>query len=225
MSTIERYRSLRAGYYRRLELGVVLAMGVHALFFAAAPPYVPRPFRLRQELPLRLVQPGSPAAGPAGTPTARAALPGPPPLQPMAVRSEQIETVSTRASGAPPTPDAAPGLRSGMPGGGTAGGADEEAPPVFYAYDTPPRVVRRVEPEYPLAARIAGAQGTVVVNANVDTSGRILRAWVARATAPETLVEAALDAVYQFEFLPGKQGTIPVTCTVAIPFRFLLRRT
>jgi protein TonB len=82
-----------------------------------------------------------------------------------------------------------------------------------------------VEPDYPLAARIVGAEGTVVINANIDETGRILRAWVAQSTAPESLVEAALDAIYQFQFLPGKQGPIPVKCTVAIPFRFSLKKT
>lgn len=142
-----------------------------------------------------------------------------------AVESEQLETVPAsrvRAAGA------AGGVGEGAGGGGAAGSGEEEGigdePPVFYSYETSPRVVRRVEPEYPLKARVAGEEGTVVINVNIDAAGRILRAWVAESTASESLVEAALDAIYQFQFLPGKQGGYPVKCTVAIPFHFSLKR-
>ncbi len=226
MSTAERYRALRSGYYRRVEIGAIAALGIHAAFFALAPPYVPRPFHLPPERPLRLVE--EPAG--AGSEAPREA---PPPAAPVvratpmlaAVESEQIEQVPgarARASG-PQT--SATGEGTGVAvRGGTGTGAYEE-PPVFYSYETAPRAVRRVEPEYPVAARIAGAEGTVVINVNIDSNGRILRAWVAQTTAPESLVEAALDAVYQFEFLPGKQGAYPVKCTVAIPFHFSLKKT
>jgi protein TonB len=215
---------LRSGYYRRLELGIAAAFGLHLLVFLVAPPYVPRPFRLRPEPPLRLVQPGL-ATGMSSAPAARSAARAAPEPRQAAVRSEQLEPTSSKRAGASV---AAPGVSTGPGTGGSAGwagGGEEEIPPVFYAYDTPPRATRRVEPDYPLAARIVGAEGTVVINANIDETGRILRAWVAQSTAPESLVEAALDAIYQFQFLPGKQGPIPVKCTVAIPFRFSLKKT
>lgn len=221
MSTAERYRALRTGYYRRLELGIAVALGIHLILFAVAPPYVPQPFRLRQEQPLRLVQPGLRTESPAA-PAARSATPSLPSPPQAVIRSEQLETLPTSRS-AP-----SPGVSGATTGSALVAGSErgeEEWPPVFYAYDTPPRAVRRVEPEYPLAARIVGAEGTVVINVNIDESGRIMRAWVAQASAPEALVEAALDAVYQFEFLPGKQGSHPVKCTVAIPIRFSLKKT
>jgi len=222
VSTADRYRMLRSGYYHRIEMGIAVAFGAHLIVFAMAPPYVPRPFRLRQEEPLRLVQPGLSTGEPAARAAASAAPTVPPP-QPAVVQSEQIESVPSTRSGAPAAaPGATPG--SGDAGEGVGGG-EGDSPPVFYAYDTPPRAVRRVEPEYPLEARIVGSEGTVVINANIDETGRIMRAWVAQSTAPESLVEAALDAIYQFEFLPGKQGSYPVKCTVAIPFRFSLKKT
>jgi protein TonB len=226
MRTADRYRELRTGYYRRLEIGVGVALALHVLVFALAPPYVPRPFRLRQDEPLRLVVAGLPFLS-------TAPVPGPPapraPEMPRAVappspsafvKSEQLEPAPAR-SPAPPAATPAPTAAAGA----GSGAAESDTPPVFYEYDTAPRIVKRVEPEYPLAARAAGAQGTVIIDVNVDETGRLLRAWVAQATAPEALVQAALDAVYQFEFSPGKMGAHPVTCTVAIPFHFTLTKT
>lgn len=221
MSTADRYRLLRSGYYRRLELGALIALGLHTLVFTLAPPYVPRPFRLPAQPPLRLVDTGGLAGG------AEAAPDTPPPagivrsvpMPPLAaIRSEQLEAApAAQARGAP-------GAEAGTTIGSGARPGDD-APPVFYAYDMAPRVVRKVEPEYPMMARVAGIEGTIVINVNLDESGRIMRAWVAQSTGSDVLVTAALDAIYQFEFLPGKQGDHPVKCTVAVPFRFRLERT
>ncbi len=228
MSTAERYRELRSGYYRRVELGVVIAVGLHALLFTLSPPYVPRPFHLpAAERPLRLVEePGVArllAAAPRA-PGAPAAMEVPAPAL-AAVESAQLETVpASRVRVAA----AAGGAGVGAAGGGAGGAGEAEGigdePPVFYSYETAPRIVRRVQPDYPLRARVAGEEGTVVINVNVAATGGILRAWVAQSTAAESLVEAALDAVYQFQFLPGKQGGYPVKCTVAIPFHFSLKK-
>ena len=219
MSTAERYRLLRGGYYRRLELGGLVALGIHAVLFAAAPPYVPRPFQMAAVQPLRLVDPGFGKAEPTAAPPRAAEAPRAVPMPELAaVRSEQLETApvaQTRPAG---------GSEAGT---GSASGSrlEGDAPPVFYAYDTAPRVVRKVEPEYPMMARAAGLEGTVIINVNLDERGRIMRAWVAESAAHETLVAAALEAIYQFQFLPGRQGDHPVKCTVAVPFHFSLRKT
>ncbi len=229
MSTAERYRELRSGYYRRVELGVVIAVGLHALLFTLSPPYVPRPFHLpAAERPLRLVEEPGVARLLAAAPRApgtRAAMEVPAPAL-AAVESEQLETApASRVRAAAAASTAAGGASVGGGGGGAGEGeAIGDEPPVFYSYETAPRIVRRVQPDYPLRARVAGEEGTVVINVNVAATGGILRAWVAQSTAAESLVEAALDAVYQFQFLPGKQGGYPVKCTVAIPFHFSLKK-
>lgn len=220
MSTADRYRLLRSGYYRRLELGIAVALGIHILVFAVAPPYVPRPFRLPHDQPLRLVQTAAPAAE-SVAPAAGASVPVTPPPPQSYVQSEQLVAVQMKT---PNAAASASGTASGLRSAAVSGDGEGDTPPVFYAYDTAPRILRRVEPEYPLSARIVGAEGTVVIDVNIDESGKILRAWVAQSTAPDALVEAALDAIYQFEFLPGKQASFPVKCTVAIPFRFSLKK-
>jgi TonB family protein len=126
-------------------------------------------------------------------------------------------------SGSGPTEEQSAGPRTEP--GETRSAGSEDGPPLFYAYDAPPRVTHAITPEYPAAARSAGAEGTVIVNVNVDEHGRVTRAWVATAEAPESLIEAALDASYQFVFAAGTMRNVPVPCTVAIPFQFSLRRT
>jgi protein TonB len=79
-----------------------------------------------------------------------------------------------------------------------------------------------VVPDYPASAKAQGAQGTVILNANINEQGRIMRVWVVRSTAPEILIQAAIDAIYQFEFSPGSGHGHPVKCTVAVPFDFRL---
>ena len=221
MSALDRSHPLQRRYYRRVRNAMIAAALLHAVAFVFAPAYRPRFDSMKAE-PLRVVLAGLPPPGlPAdGSPVAAeipaGAFPG-----------------GTRVADAVPTPEPAAASIHGTAGGalggavvagaGSLGGGD--APDVFYAYDTAPLAIRRVEPGYPEAARQAGAEGTVVVNVNIDPSGRIVRAWVAQSNAPEALLDAALDAIYEFEFSPGKQNGIPVQCTVAVPFEFSLKKT
>jgi TonB family protein len=228
---------LDQGYYRRVEVALALALGIHAAVMLLAPPYVPRPYRLDAS-PLRLVAAG--AAGSLGDGSREASRRVAPPSEadaspPRAAAFARVHpaivTEQITSTGAPDSPgsDAARkegsgsrGPGTGAGGDGSAYGADDGSPPVFYAFDSPPVALERAEPEYPLAAKVQGAAGLVVLNANVDERGRVIRVWVARSTAPEILVTSAIDAMYRFRFTPGSQQGIPVKCTVAVPFNFHL---
>jgi TonB family protein len=207
----------------------VVAGAIHGLAFFLAPPYHPAPPIMRPD-PIRLLPSGlewgaplaQAAAMSATSPTSSAArghasvLAGVLQTSEGEVRSEQW---------APPVPTG--GTSGGNGPGGVAGGGasqDEESPPVYYGYDTPPRALKTVAPPYPSMARESGIEGSVVINVNLDEHGRIIRAWVASASAPELLVATALDAIYQFEFAPGLMRGVPVRSTVAIPFRFYLNK-
>jgi len=224
-------RALERSYGRRIEIALLAAILVHAAAFVVAPPYVARPYRL-ESTPLRLVASGGFGLKTLSGTAVSGALPPSAPLPAMAPAPAIVtEQVRVEPSDARLTPQAASAPErgdGGMGSGGTGlgepgeGGTDGDAPPVFYAFDSPPVVVSRAEPEYPLAARLAGAEGLVVLNANVDAGGRVMRVWVASATAPEALVESAIDAMYRFRFTPGSQQGIPVPCTVAVPFNFRL---
>ena len=222
-------RALERGSVRRVEIATLIAISVHAVAFWLAPPYVARPYHL-EAAPLRLVATGAFGSGGAsvgsGAPASQP-IPVPTTTRSPSIVTEQLRISSQAAPESSPSRSVA-GTGPGAPGGSVSGtgtgdgGTDDSAPPVFYAFDSPPQVVTRMVPEYPLAARVAGAEGTVVLNANVDAQGRIMRVWVARSTAPEALVESAMDALYRFRFSPGSQQGIPVPCTVAVPFDFRL---
>jgi protein TonB len=210
---------LKARYYRNIRNAMIAATLIHGVAFAVAPPYQPRPFQMKVDI-MRVVDAVAPALG--GGQAAGAPAPpsgNAPPPQERVVADRAIRTVE----GAAVLPEPATAGGSGE-GGGSTGAITDEAPPVFYSYDKAPNAVRRVEPEYPAAAREMGAEGTVVINLNLDERGKIIRAWVAAASANEILINAALEAAYLFEFQPGMQRETPVKCTVAIPFQFILRK-
>ena len=214
MSLADDPRRFQRGYYRRVEVAMVIAAAAHAAVLWLAPPYVPRPYKLASPA-LRLVT--AAIVGGEQAESDPLAIPVPASEPSWAARSDPSSVISEQLR-------VTPQARAGS-GGVDAAGADlgEGGPSVFYAFDSPPRLTRRVQPEYPPMAREAGAQGAVVVNANVDEHGRVIRAWVAQASASEILIESALDAVYQFQFIPGSEHGIPVKCTVAIPINFSLK--
>lgn len=225
MNQSDRLPSLRRNYYRRVRTAFIVAAVIHAALFVLAPSYRPAPAIMRPD-PLRLL--------PAGTgwgrsvvdlaSTQAAVVPPAARTSPLAgvIQSQEQEIASEQWA----PPSAVGGATGAAPvtagGGGTL---EEDAAPVYYGYDTAPRALRTFEPDYPTAAKHSGFEGTVVININLDERGSILRAWVASASAPELLVATALDAVYQFQFSPGLARGVPVRSTVAVPFRFFLKRT
>ncbi|HET9253141.1 MAG TPA: energy transducer TonB [Candidatus Eisenbacteria bacterium] len=233
MNAFDRRHPSQRRYYRNVRNAMIGAAAAHAAVLALAPvplPPIPamRPSVLHMvETPGLLLAGGTPAAlrSAATDPGASGAPPRLPAMvEPIREVPEPVRTMPATAAAPPQASDGRTGAGHGTGMAGGLGGA-EEAPSVFYAYDTAPRATRRVEPPYPPAARAAGLEGTVVVNLNIDERGRILRAWVAEARASDVLVEAALDAAYEFAFEPGTWRGAPVKCTVAIPFQFRLKQT
>ena len=81
-----------------------------------------------------------------------------------------------------------------------------------------PVVVSRVEPIYPEAAKSAGATGTVVLEAIIDSSGNVKRLTVVES-AP-LFDEAAVTSVRQFKFKPATELGKPVEGRLMIPVFF-----
>jgi TonB family protein len=82
-----------------------------------------------------------------------------------------------------------------------------------------PKKIKHVAPAYPDIALSARVQGIVIVEAVIGTDGRVVEAKVLRPVA--LLDQAALDAVYQWEFTPTLlEGVpVPVIMTVTVNFR------
>jgi TonB family protein len=82
---------------------------------------------------------------------------------------------------------------------------------------TPPRLVRRVNPEYPPFAQRAKIEGTVILEATVGPRGRVRDVRVLRSHP--LLAPSAVQAVRRWEYEPlilnGKPTPFVLTVTVS----------
>lgn len=93
-------------------------------------------------------------------------------------------------------------------------------PPFIPAVYTPPEPVSIVTPEYPEAARVVGATGTVVVRVVVDGAGRVKEARVVRGFGNPACDAAALEAARRCEFRPATRDGVPIESSAYLQFQF-----
>jgi protein TonB len=74
---------------------------------------------------------------------------------------------------------------------------------------------------YPDLARSARVDGTVILEAVVDTNGSVTQLRVVRSVP--LLDQAALDAVRQWRYAPSVYGGRPVSVLLTITVRFTLQ--
>ena len=86
----------------------------------------------------------------------------------------------------------------------------------------PPKLIERVEAVYPPEAERAGITGAVTLELIVDAEGRVAEATVL-APAGHGFDEAALAAVRQFRFEPGRADGKPVPVKVTYRYAFTLK--
>jgi len=84
-----------------------------------------------------------------------------------------------------------------------------------------PRKVNDARPLYPEIARAARKEGTVVLEAVLDTTGRVTQLRVIKSEP--LLDQAALDAVRQWRYTPSVYGGQPVSVLMTITIRFQLQ--
>ncbi len=83
-----------------------------------------------------------------------------------------------------------------------------------------PEVIEKTPPEYPMMAREAGEEGTVLVQARIREDGTVEKTVIARSI--HMLDDAAQAAVRQWKFRPAKCGGRPTSVWVAVPVKFTL---
>jgi TonB family protein len=81
------------------------------------------------------------------------------------------------------------------------------------------RIVSKVEPLYPEAARTAGTEGLVVLDAVIGPDGDVKRLWP--VSGSDLLVQSATDAVQLWKFEPyySSGKAVEVETTLAVDFR------
>jgi len=81
------------------------------------------------------------------------------------------------------------------------------------------QIVYKVDPVYPDAARRAGMQGLVVLNAVIGQDGKVKR--LRPVAGPGPLAQSALDAVQSWRYMPYRSGgqAVEVETTISVDFR------
>ncbi|WP_437287313.1 TonB-dependent siderophore myxochelin receptor MxcH [Sorangium sp. So ce406] len=85
----------------------------------------------------------------------------------------------------------------------------------------PPRLVERVEAEYPPEARAARREGDVVLKLLIDATGRVTEVEIA-SPAGDGFDEAARAAALRFRFTPARRGGAPVASRILYGYEFRL---
>ncbi len=102
----------------------------------------------------------------------------------------------------------------------------QPAPVVAPAPVSPPRsdaaYLSNPKPQYPLAARRRGDQGTVLVRVLVTADGLAARVSLEKSSGHPALDEAALTAVRSWRFVPAQQGGRAVESPYTVPVVFKL---
>ena len=104
-----------------------------------------------------------------------------------------------------------------------AGGLDDRTidAQVQVQVDQGPRVLRKVDPKYPEAARRANREAVVTVEFTVDVDGKATDIKVADPKG-FGFDEAAIEAIKKWRFTPAKKGGESVPMRVRQPIRFSL---
>jgi protein TonB len=85
--------------------------------------------------------------------------------------------------------------------------------------DRTPRAKAQLPPDYPAEMRHKGMGGSVMVEFDVDTQGRVIRAEAISYTDRE-FAEPAVRAVRKWRFEPGRRDNKAVPFRMAIPIEF-----
>lgn len=110
------------------------------------------------------------------------------------------------------------GVVGGVPGGVLGGMIGGTGTGAVMDFDSPPRVIKQARPQYPQDAFVKKIEGTVLIEALVDSQGRVARARVIQSVP--LLDAAALQAVYQWVFHPAMKRGRPVATIIHMPVAF-----
>ncbi|HKI00638.1 MAG TPA: TonB family protein, partial [Thermoanaerobaculia bacterium] len=86
-----------------------------------------------------------------------------------------------------------------------------------------PQVVHQVQPRYTEAARRAGVQGSVIVEAIIDEKGNVDNVRVLRGL-PMGLDKSAIEAIQQWRFTPATMSNRPVKVYFTLTVNFTIQR-
>ena len=208
---------LRANYKKVIELSFVISLALLILAFKYFPDI--KESKTIEQAPQQLINLQDIQQ------TVQENRPPPPPKPeiPIAVPSEDVLNDITLQStelnqnanvAAPPPPPKEENTKS-------------EEPQYFVAVENMPEPIGGIAAiqskiVYPEIAKRAGVEGTVYIKAYVDKNGKVTKAVVLRGIGAGC-DKAAVKAVEETKFIPGKQRGKPVNVMVSIPVVFRLQ--
>ena len=180
---------------------------------APAPAPVPAPVPVPVPVPVISIAPAPPPAAPPESPE-----------MPPATEAERGPLAATQApdsaqvSSASPVPDVTPSQAPNQ-------SENENRVGETTAQRVLPQVItaRRVAPIYPATSRRRSEEGDVVLDVLVGADGRVTQITVAGSSDFERLDKAAVAAVQQWRFVPGRVAGEPQAMRLRVPIRFQLR--
>jgi len=88
--------------------------------------------------------------------------------------------------------------------------------------DQPPRVIRKIDPLYPFAAKRKGLMGSVMLRFIVTKEGRVVEVSVVKSEPPEVFDASALKAIVRWRFKPAIKDGKSVDVIIMAPLAFKL---
>jgi len=101
------------------------------------------------------------------------------------------------------------------------GEPDIKPPVVVGGRVEPAELIKQTQPVYPMVARTARVEGTVVLEGTVNVEGRVENLQV--VSGHPMLVDAARDTVRKWKYRPAKLNGRLIPCPVTVQVRFILQ--
>jgi protein TonB len=139
----------------------------------------------------------------------RVPVPDPTPEEPEPIREPEPPEITI-----PPGVDIVIGIPKGPP-------APVGALVVGEAGTTPPKCIRRIEPEYPEEAKRVGLEGHVILNVTVDERGNVADVAIVQG-GPLGMTEEAVEAVWKWKYEPSTLHGMPISLSFTVVVRFTL---
>ncbi|MBN1625314.1 MAG: energy transducer TonB [Deltaproteobacteria bacterium] len=89
-----------------------------------------------------------------------------------------------------------------------------------FASDTPPVVIKQVNPSYPWKAMRELIEGVVIVKFIVNKEGNIEDPIIEESVPLGYFEDAAIEAIYKYQFKPATGNGVPVDCIANLPVIF-----
>jgi protein TonB len=171
------------------------------------------------------------APSPVDTPITQTPIPQPPATSkapPALAHAAKPSTPNPEPTSTQAPPPAATTTNTGAEGSLGATPSLSDTPPVALAQDNAEAdykaaYLNNPRPPYPFAAVRQGAEGRVLLSAEVLPDGRAGRVSLEKSSGHALLDAAALNTVRSWRFTPARKGGVASTQTVSIPIDFTLQ--